>query len=97
MRKITADRAAGVDFEIEVSGDTPATFCVLYRSSNCEAQAQIEGGFNDKGKHDWLIYAETLTYIRTGMGFKQTHKQSAEILDKMKNGMMCLGMDCSII
>ena len=92
FKKVNQDKVIGPGFEVDVSGASPSTFCVNYRDVDCRATAEIEGGINESGRHDWVIYSETLTFTHEPEGFAEKEKLKAKILERMMEGMRFLGM-----
>lgn len=96
MRKVNLNTAAGPNFSVRTEGDSPASFRVIYEGPEGTATAQIESGFDQEGRPDWLIYAETLEFDSAPKTSAEIDIVRTRILERMSSGLLALGMRNSI-
>ena len=85
---VRIDNARAVDNENGFAVTVPDIWSITYKSKCVEAKAEIEGGRDNEGCIDWLLYESTLVMIKESAD----SEPSLVVLDRMIEGMKALGM-----
>ena len=94
LKKLNNRTAQGPEFTVSV----PSRHEISYEESGKTLSVWIEGGWNEKGEHDWLVYARDLK------GWLPPHdldpfppEEKSRILDNITHSLALLDMKYQLL